>query len=106
MKQKGLFIITVFCALQGKAQLPSERPVSSLYSEEAKQKLNKMKGIAGSTTQLPSVVPLSKQAVFAQRNKPILQNSVQGKPAALQLPSNSKTLRPPVRPQKRADSNN
>src|SRR5688572_22112967 len=106
MKKKGLFIITVFCGLQGKSQLPSEKPMSSLYSEEAKQKLNKMKSTTETTTQLSSMVSLSKLVVFAQKYKPNLQNNIQEKPAASKLPSNLKTLRPPLGAPRRANSNN
>ena len=97
------FVVITFAllyALQGRAQLASEKPLSGIYSEAVKQKLNKPKVNSGHSSQLPSNAPLPKQVVQSQSNRPVTNRTVPGTDIDKTFPSNSKKLSLPIRPRK------
>src|SRR5687768_4526010 len=101
MKNFVVITLALIYALQGKAQLASEKPLSAIYSKTVKQKLNKPKVNSVHSSQLPSIAPLPKQVVQAQSNSPVPKSMVPGTDIDQNFPSNSKRFSLPIRPRKK-----
>ena len=104
MKQLTLLMMVLCAASRSNAQLASDKPLESVYSNAAKQKLQQPKTTGTMNAGLPSVAPLPKQVVAAQRNS--RQPAVMASPAQVQkqLPSSRRTVTPVIHPPKKSNS--
>lgn len=104
MKKNPLFLIFFLLAgIATQAQLASEKPLNTIYSRQAKAKLNEPKNQASTARPLPSEAPLPKavtdagQHAHQQKAAVVLSDEEKKK----RLPSNSKKMIPSYKRPKR-----
>ena len=104
MKRLTVWLVIFCAASKTNAQLASNKPLDSVYSSAAKQKLQQPKTKRTANAQLPSASPLPKAVIAAQRN--LRQPSVMASQAQVQkqLPSNRRTVTPVIHPPKKSHS--
>jgi hypothetical protein len=94
-----LTLLLIFIGGNVFAQLASEKPMTQVYSQPVKQKLDQPKSNGSTAKQLPSEAPMPKQVAVAKTKAPAGQ-ATGSEEQRKKLPSNAKKI-PAVKPPKK-----
>ena len=95
-----LTILFIFIGCNCFAQLASEKPMSEIYTQPVRKKLDQPKSNVSPARQMPSQAPLPKQVTTAANKAPKNQPAVSQEEKKKKLPSNAKKI-PVVKPPKK-----